>query len=48
MYQVEDSDIKSILNIKSNQISHWILIGHDEIINIVAKNFTWEVVDYLQ
>ena len=48
MYQVEDSDIKSILNIKSNQISHWILIGYDEIINIVAKNFTWEVVDYLQ
>ena len=48
MYQVENSDIKDALNITSNLMTHWILIGHDEIINIVSKKFTWEVVDYLQ
>jgi len=48
MYQVEDSDIKRALNIKSDLMIHWILIGHDEIINIVSKKFIWEVVDYLQ
>jgi len=48
MYQVEDSDIKKALNIKDNLMTHWILIGHDEIINIVSRKFTWEVISYLQ
>lgn len=48
MYQVENSDIMSILNINCNLMTHWNLVSHDETIDIVAKKFTWEVVDYLQ
>ena len=48
MYQVENSDIMSTLNINNNLMTHWNLVSHDETIDIVAKKFTWEVVDYLK
>ena len=48
MYQVENSDMKKALNIENSSILHWILVGHDEIINIVSKNFTWEIAACLQ
>lgn len=48
MYQVENSEIISKLNINNTLMTHWNLVSHDETIDIVAKKFTWEVVDYLQ
>ena len=47
MYQVENTDIMSRLNINSSLMTHWNLVSHDETIDIVAKRFTWDVVDYL-
>lgn len=48
MYQIENSDIKQLLNIKSSAMSHWVLVGHDEIIHVIAEKFRWEVVKYLE
>lgn len=46
MYQICNSDIKKQMNISDASMHHWILIGHDEIINVVAKSFRWDIVEY--
>lgn len=48
MYQAEPSDRKDALNLSSPMMTHWILLSHDEIINITGKQFTWEAAAHIQ
>jgi len=48
MFQVKNSDIKKRLNIPEDTMSHWLLTGHDEIVNVIAESFSWNVVEYLR
>lgn len=48
MYQVEPPDRKDASTINSSLMTHWILLSHDEIINITGKQFTWEAAAYIQ
>jgi len=47
MYQVENSDIMSTLNINNNLMTHWNLVSHDETIDIVAKKFIISIISCL-
>lgn len=44
MYQIPNSDIKRKMNISGDSMRHWLLTGHEEIVNVVADSFRWSVV----
>ena len=48
MFYVRNSDVKGRLNIADDAMSHWLLTGHDELVNVIAESFSWNVVEYLQ
>lgn len=48
MFLVQNSDIKPLLHIPEDAMSHWLLTGHDELVNVIAKSFSWTVAEYLQ
>ena len=48
MFHVRNSDVKGRLNIADDAMSHWLLAGHDELVNVIAESFSWNVVEYLQ
>lgn len=43
-YQVCNSDIKKQMNLSDTSMHHWLLTGHDEIINVIAKSFRWNII----
>ncbi|RKI67187.1 hypothetical protein D7V91_10515 [bacterium 1xD42-67] len=48
MFQVRNSDVKGRLGISDDTMSHWLLTGHDELVSVIAKSFSWNVVAHLQ
>ncbi len=47
LFLVKNSDVKELLHIQDAAMSHYLMTGHDEIINVVAASFTWRVVEKL-
>ncbi|WCM60079.1 hypothetical protein [Paenibacillus polymyxa] len=43
-YEVINSNLKNSLGIDSLSVRHWLILGHDVFLNILAPTFNWEVV----
>ena len=44
LFLVKNSDVKERLHIPDAAMSHYLMTGHDEIVNVVAASFTWRVI----
>jgi len=42
LYEVRNSDLLSEFPQQSNELRHYMLLGHDEYIEVLAKGWSWE------
>lgn len=42
MYEVENSPLLSDFSSSSNEVHHYLMLGHDEYIEVIAERWAWE------